>query len=104
MIVTLSDDGRLQCSYLGTDPSLFQAPKGESRELNYDELDVEWKKFQRIIKVVKSQGVWPMHEKEDDLNVSAMVSSNFDSVSQAADVEVGTDIVPSITVKVTLQN
>uniref|UniRef100_A0A8D2DG02 Bardet-Biedl syndrome 9 n=1 Tax=Sciurus vulgaris TaxID=55149 RepID=A0A8D2DG02_SCIVU len=104
VIVTLSDDGRLQCSYLGTDPSLFQAPKVESRELNYDELDVELKELQRIIKVVKSQGVWPMHEKEDDLNVSAMVSSNFDSVSQAADVEVGTDVVPSITVKITLQN
>nr|KAF6417884.1 Bardet-Biedl syndrome 9 [Rousettus aegyptiacus] len=27
VIVTLSDDGHLQCSYLGTDPSLFQAPK-----------------------------------------------------------------------------
>ncbi|XP_047418480.1 LOW QUALITY PROTEIN: protein PTHB1 [Sciurus carolinensis] len=104
VIVTLSDDGRLQCSYLGTDPSLFQAPKVESRELNYDELDVELKELQRIIKVVKSQGVWPMHEKEDDLNVSAVVSSNFDSVSQAADVEVGTDVVPSITVKITLQN
>lgn len=57
VIVTLSDDGRLQCSYLGTDPSLFQAPKVESRELNYDELDVELKELQRIIKDVKSQGI-----------------------------------------------
>ncbi|XP_077895996.1 protein PTHB1 isoform X3 [Ictidomys tridecemlineatus] len=104
VIVTLSDDGRLQCSYLGTDPSLFQAPKVESRELNYDELDVELKELQRIIKVVKSQGIWPMPEKEDDLKVDAMVSSNFDPVSQATDVEIGTDVVPSITVQVTLQN
>ncbi|KAM5190168.1 protein PTHB1 isoform 2-T2 [Callospermophilus lateralis] len=104
VIVTLSDDGRLQCSYLGTDPSLFQAPKVESRELNYDELDVELKELQRIIKVVKSQGIWPMPEKEDDLKVYAMVSSNFDPVSQATDVEIGTDVVPSITVQVTLQN
>lgn len=57
VIVTLSDDGHLQCSYLGTDPSLFQAPKVESRELNYDELDVELKELQRIIKDVKSQGI-----------------------------------------------
>lgn len=55
--MTLSDDGHLQCSYLGTDPSLFQAPKVESRELNYDELDVELKELQRIIKDVKSQGI-----------------------------------------------
>lgn len=105
VIVTLSDDGHLQCSYLGTDPSLFQAPKVESRELNYDELDVELKELQKIIKDVnKSQGVWPMTDREDDLRVSAMVSPNFDSVSQAPDVEVGTDLVPSVTVKVTLQN
>ncbi|XP_019524014.1 PREDICTED: protein PTHB1 [Hipposideros armiger] len=105
VIITLSDDGHLQCSYLGTDPSLFQAPKVESRELNYDELDVELKELQKIIKDVnKSQGVWPMTEREDDMRVSAMVSPNFDSVSQAPDVEVGTDLVPSVTVKVTLQN
>ncbi|XP_076976209.1 protein PTHB1 isoform X3 [Tamandua tetradactyla] len=105
VLVTLSDDGHLQCSYLGTDPSLFQAPKVESRELNYDELDIELKELQKIIKDVnKTQGVWPMTEREDDLTVSAMVLPNFDSVSQATDVEVGTDLVPSITVKITLRN
>lgn len=105
VIVTLSDDGHLQCSYLGTDPSLFQAPKVESRELNFDALDMELKELQKIIKDVnKSQGVWPVTEREDDLTVSAMVSPNFDSVSQAPDVEVGTDLAPSVTVKVTLQN
>uniref|UniRef100_A0A8C0JYH1 Bardet-Biedl syndrome 9 n=1 Tax=Canis lupus dingo TaxID=286419 RepID=A0A8C0JYH1_CANLU len=58
VIVTLSDDGHLQCSYLGTDPSLFQAPKVESRELHYDELDIELKELQKIIKDVnKSQGI-----------------------------------------------
>uniref|UniRef100_A0A8C2UMS9 Bardet-Biedl syndrome 9 n=1 Tax=Chinchilla lanigera TaxID=34839 RepID=A0A8C2UMS9_CHILA len=104
VIVTLSDDGHLQCSYLGTDPSLFQAPKIESRELNYEELDAELKELQKIIKDVKSQGVWPMTEREDDLKVSAAVSPSLDSVSQATDADVGTDLVPSITVKVTLQS
>lgn len=104
VIVTLSDDGHLQCSYLGTDPSLFQAPKVESRELNYDELDVELKELQKIIKDVKLQGVWPLTEQEDDLKVSASVSSTLDSVSQATNVEPGADSVPSITVKITLQN
>ncbi|EHA97504.1 Protein PTHB1 [Heterocephalus glaber] len=104
VIVTLSDDGHLQCSYLGTDPSLFQAPKVESRELNYEELDVELEELQKIIKDVKAEGVWPMTEREDDLKVSAAVSPNFDSVSQATDADIGIDRVPSITVKVTLQN
>lgn len=105
VIVTLSEDGHLLCSYLGTDPALFQAPKVESRELNYDALDAELKELQKIIKDVnKSQGVWPMTEREDDLKISAVVSPNVDSVSQAPDVEVGADQVPSVTVKVTLQN
>ncbi|XP_036897057.1 protein PTHB1 isoform X1 [Sturnira hondurensis] len=104
VIVTLSDDGHLQCSYLGTDPSLFQAPKVESRELNYDALDIELKELQKIIRDVnKSQGVWPMTEREDDLKISVLVSPNLDSVSQAPDPEVGTDLVPSVTVKVALQ-
>lgn len=56
--MTLSDDGHLQCSYLGTDPSLFQAPKVEARELNYDDLDRELKELQTIIKDVnRSQGI-----------------------------------------------
>uniref|UniRef100_A0A4W3IY76 Bardet-Biedl syndrome 9 n=1 Tax=Callorhinchus milii TaxID=7868 RepID=A0A4W3IY76_CALMI len=50
VVVTLSDSGHLQCSYLGTDPSLFQAPKVESRELNYEEMDGELKELQRVIR------------------------------------------------------
>ncbi|KFO19743.1 Protein PTHB1 [Fukomys damarensis] len=55
VIVTLSDRGHLQCSYLGTDPSLFRAPKVESRELNYEELDAELEELQKIIRDVKAQ-------------------------------------------------
>lgn len=73
--MTLSDDGHLQCSYLGTDPSLFQAPKVESRELNYDELDVELKELQKIIKDVKSQGI-PFTVLLDTFNVN--VKSTLD--------------------------
>uniref|UniRef100_A0A8C3P686 Bardet-Biedl syndrome 9 n=1 Tax=Chrysemys picta bellii TaxID=8478 RepID=A0A8C3P686_CHRPI len=62
VIVTLSDSGHLQCSYLGTDPSLFQAPKVESREINYEELDREMKELQKIIKEsTKTQGTSILH-------------------------------------------
>uniref|UniRef100_A0A8C6Y7L8 Bardet-Biedl syndrome 9 n=1 Tax=Naja naja TaxID=35670 RepID=A0A8C6Y7L8_NAJNA len=53
VIVTLSDSGYLQCSYLGTDPSLFQAPKVEARNINYAEYDEEMNKLQKIIKEVR---------------------------------------------------
>lgn len=57
MIVTLNDDGHLQCSYLGTDPSLFQAPKVEARDINYEDYDAEMNKLQKIIKeATKTKG------------------------------------------------
>lgn len=58
VIVTLSDNGHLQCSYLGTDPSLFQAPRVDSREINYEEFNAEMKALQKIIKeATKTQGI-----------------------------------------------
>ncbi|KAM7176735.1 protein PTHB1 isoform 2-T3 [Macrochelys suwanniensis] len=106
VIVTLSDSGHLQCSYLGTDPSLFQAPKVESREINYEELDREMKKLQKIIKEsTKTQDILPRSEKDyDDLRITAEVSPDLDVVSQAIDSEVRAEAVPSVTVKITLQS
>ncbi|XP_077347748.1 protein PTHB1 isoform X2 [Lithobates pipiens] len=100
IIVTLSDSGQLQCSYLGTDPSLFQAPKVESRDINYEELDVEMKALQKIIKEAsKTQDILPKTEKEDDLILTATVSSTLDPVSQAVDFALESEAVPSVTVK-----
>eukprot|EP00062_Callorhinchus_milii_P015498 gi/632965802/ref/XP_007899072.1/ PREDICTED: protein PTHB1 [Callorhinchus milii] len=101
VVVTLSDSGHLQCSYLGTDPSLFQAPKVESRELNYEEMDGELKELQRVIReAIKSQGILPQI-KEDDLNVTILVSPNLDEIPQTTDNEVDTTI-PSNAIKVTI--
>lgn len=48
--MTLSDKGRLECSYLGTDPALFIPPVPESRELNYADMDREMSQLQKRIK------------------------------------------------------
>ena len=50
VIVSLNDSGRLECSYLGTDPALFIPPPAESRDLNYADLDREMAQIQRAIK------------------------------------------------------
>ncbi|NXJ70460.1 PTHB1 protein, partial [Rostratula benghalensis] len=101
VIVTLSDNGHLQCSYLGTDPSLFQAPRVESREINYEEFEAEMKKLQKIIKeAAKTQDILPRSEKHRDLIVTAEVSPHLDTESRAMDSEA----VPSVTVKVTIQS
>uniref|UniRef100_A0A8C0BYI0 Bardet-Biedl syndrome 9 n=1 Tax=Buteo japonicus TaxID=224669 RepID=A0A8C0BYI0_9AVES len=82
VIVTLSDNGHLQCSYLGTDPSLFQAPRVDSREINYEEFNAEMKELQKIIKeATKTQGIL-----------------------LPIDSEVKAEAVPSVTVKITIQS
>lgn len=48
--MTLSGKGRLECSYLGTDPALFIPPVPESRELNYADMDREMAQLQKRIK------------------------------------------------------
>ncbi|NXG84479.1 PTHB1 protein, partial [Stercorarius parasiticus] len=105
VIVTLSDDGHLQCSYLGTDPSLFQAPRVDSREINYEEFEAEMKELQKIIKeATKTQDILPKSEKHRDLIVTAEVSPDLDAESQAIDSEVKAEAVPSVTVKITIQS
>lgn len=57
-MVTLSSDGHLQCLYMGTDPSFFTAPKVDSRDINYNEVDKEMKMLQKVIReVTKTQGM-----------------------------------------------
>ncbi|XP_074697368.1 protein PTHB1 isoform X2 [Strix aluco] len=105
VIVTLSDNGHLQCSYLGTDPSLFQAPQVDSREINYEEFDAEMKELQKIIKeATKTQDILPKSEKHRDLIVTAEVSPDLDAESQAIDSEVKAEAVPSVTVKIKIQS
>ncbi|NXC64661.1 PTHB1 protein, partial [Aleadryas rufinucha] len=105
VIVTLSDDGHLQCSYLGTDPSLFQAPKVDFREINYEEMNAEMKELQKIIReATKTQDVLPESEKQRDVTVTADVSPDLDEESQAIDSEVKAGAVPSVTVKITIQS
>nr|XP_034985952.1 protein PTHB1 isoform X1 [Zootoca vivipara] len=104
VIVTLSDSGDLQCSYLGTDPSLFQAPKVEARDINYEEYDAEMNKLQKIIKEArKINDIVPKMGKNEDFALLVTVSPDLDSASQAIDSEVKAEVVPSVTVKITVE-
>jgi len=51
----LTDDGRLSCSYLGTDPSMISHPSAYLRELDYTSVEAEMKQLQRIIKEQQSK-------------------------------------------------
>ncbi|XP_036395450.1 protein PTHB1 [Megalops cyprinoides] len=104
VVVTLSGEGHLQCSYMGTDPSFFMAPKVEAREANYEEVEAEMKTLQKVIREAsKTQDILPKSDAEEELAVTAAVSANMDAVSQAAIPEINGVPVPSITVKVTVK-
>lgn len=105
VIVTLSDTGRLECSYLGTDPALFIPPATEARELNYAEMDREMAELQRKIKQLATKSViMPTMKQDDDLQIISQVNSSFDEPSMATGLEYeDCEGVPSITVRIQLK-
>ncbi|XP_023281238.1 protein PTHB1 [Seriola lalandi dorsalis] len=101
VVVSLSSDGHLLCSYMGTDPSFFTTPKVDAREADYEQVDAEMKKLQKFIReVTRTQDILPKTDAEEDLIVTAAVSSSMDSPSQALIQDAGGLPVPSVTIQV----
>ncbi|XP_062322172.1 protein PTHB1 [Osmerus eperlanus] len=105
VVVTLSAEGHLQCSYMGTDPSFFSTPKVDAREADYSQVDAEMKSLQKVIReVTRSQDILPKTDAEEDLSVTASVSSSMDDTSQALIPEINGVPVPSVTVKIKVKS
>ncbi|XP_067456594.1 protein PTHB1 [Thunnus thynnus] len=101
VVVSLSSDGHLLCSYMGTDPSFFSTPKVDAREADYEQVDAEMKKLQRFIReATRTQDILPQTETEEDLTVTAVVSPGMDSSSQALIQDINGLSIPSVTVQV----
>ncbi|KAM3613772.1 uncharacterized protein V6R79_004898 [Siganus canaliculatus] len=101
VVISLSSDGHLLCSYMGTDPSFFSTPKVDAREVDYEQVDAEMKKLQRFIREAsRTQDIVPKTDAEEDLMVTATVSSSMDSPSQALIQDIDGQSVPSVTVQV----
>ncbi|XP_044755143.1 protein PTHB1 [Coccinella septempunctata] len=56
-LVLLSDDGRLECSYLGTEPSLFVAPPLNYQELDFEKAEEELATLNKVIKDLSNDEV-----------------------------------------------
>jgi Bardet-Biedl syndrome 9 protein len=52
----MSKSGDVYVGYLGTDPTLFSAPRSEARQVNYEECDAELASLNTIIKAAQSIG------------------------------------------------
>lgn len=50
MIVSLTEEGHLQCSYLGSDPDLFTPPLVDARDIRYEDVDKETADLNKKIK------------------------------------------------------
>ncbi|KAI9520175.1 hypothetical protein NQZ68_020074 [Dissostichus eleginoides] len=101
VVVSLSSDGHLLCSYMGTDPSFFSTPKVDAREADYEQVDADMKKLQKFIReATRTQDILTKSDAEEDLIVTATVSSSMDSPSQALIQDMDDLPVPSVTVQV----
>ncbi|XP_004560188.2 protein PTHB1 isoform X1 [Maylandia zebra] len=101
VVVSLSSDGQLLCSYMGTDPSFFSTPKVDAREADYEQVEAEMKKLQKFIReATRTQDILPKTDSEDDLCITTTVSSSMDNPSQALIHDINGLPVPSVTVQV----
>ncbi|KAL8618805.1 hypothetical protein ACOMHN_000233 [Nucella lapillus] len=106
VVVMLSDTGRLECVYLGTDPAVFVPPHVESRELNYSKMDAEMARLQQRIKEKGQKAViTPNKKQEDDLQISIHVNPTLDEMSMATGAEIpDEDGVPSVQIRIQLKS
>ena len=56
MVVSLTEEGGLSVTFLGTQPTIFSAPPPDSREVNYEETDAELARLSAIIKANQTSG------------------------------------------------
>uniref|UniRef100_V5HVG6 Putative coiled-coil protein n=1 Tax=Ixodes ricinus TaxID=34613 RepID=V5HVG6_IXORI len=103
-VVALSDEGQLQCCYLGTDPSLFVAQAPESRDFSFRETEEELKTLEKLIKSATES--FPGSKKaEGELKIKVITStvSEVPCLDDGAYSDDGDTLVPSVIVKVHLE-
>jgi Bardet-Biedl syndrome 9 protein len=75
MICTMDDNGKVQVSYLGTDPPMASLVNTEMKELNYDEMEEEHQDLLRVIRQTHGEGA---REAEEILNIEPQVPQSLD--------------------------
>ncbi|XP_005112298.1 protein PTHB1 [Aplysia californica] len=104
-IVGLSESGRLETMYLGTDPSVFSPPQVESRDLNYASMDAEMSRLMKHVKAKSANNViTPSLKTDEDLTLNVHVSPNLDDVTMASGLEIQGEDVPSTTLRIQMKS
>jgi Bardet-Biedl syndrome 9 protein len=76
MIVSMDDHGKVQVTYLGTDPPMASLVNTEMKELNYDEMEEEHQDLLRVIRQTHGEGA---READEILKIRAQVPQALDS-------------------------
>lgn len=105
VVVSLSSDGHLLCSYMGTDPSFYSTPKVDARDVDYEQMETELKNLQKHIREAsRTQDILPKSDSQEDVTITAVVSSSMDKPSQALIQDIDGLPVPSVTVQLKLKS
>ncbi|GAB1608724.1 protein PTHB1 isoform X1 [Argonauta hians] len=75
LIVSLTDSGQLQVSYLGSDPDLFTPPLVESRDVRFDTIESELSKLNKKIRQLSQRAdmLIPKAKEQEELTVVAEI-------------------------------
>jgi len=115
-IVTLCEDGKLKCSYLGTEPALLnpiiESPSdssGSSKSFDFGHAEAEYRRLQAQIKaaIVNTGAIFKSvgGSSQNCLHLTVNVPTRLDDRPLSRDTELKDplDAIPSITVKLGLR-
>ena len=111
-IVTLSEDGKLKCCYLGTEPAFLNPTIKEdmNKTFNYESAEKEYRMLQSQIKnAIMNTGSVVSTLSKTGLQIQVDVPKNLDPVStlnrnKDSELKDPLDAIPSITCKITLKS
>ena len=76
----MSKSGDLYVGVLGTEPSLFTAPRPEARQVNYEETDIEMAALNSIIKTAQSEDTGTTSSNvREELTLKVEASAHIES-------------------------
>ena len=110
VIVSLSENGKLHCSYLGTEPAFTNSiTVAEEKTFDSNKAESEYRVLQGKIKeaIINTGAVVPniSEANKSGLILNVEIPTKLDSVSRTRDIEVqDSDPIPSITIKLQLRS
>lgn len=103
LVVSLTQEGHLQCSYLGSDPDLFTPPLVEARDIRYEDIDKEITDLNRRIKDMSNRTgpLMPQMRDTEAIEISSQMQPGFKTIHVGYDHEEdGDSQVPLVTFKI----